>query len=176
MSLPTLMLSGQKIRICMAVLAAAAFGSVVMFLVTWTSNPLREWLFAFGDPYQGAQLAIIAMIVLPWTFAWFTVGVALLGVASLWLMKRAPAIRPWWLVGATAGFFFLATALYELIIGTSMLNALHASNGAGHILDDGMITPLGWWSAGRRALVAAVVAGLTAVVFLAVCRPRSRQA
>ncbi|MDQ8030090.1 MAG: hypothetical protein REJ23_15295 [Brevundimonas sp.] len=172
MSQPTFMFSGRNIRVGAAVLAAATFGSVVMFLVTWTSNPLRDWMFAWSAPAYGIELAVIAVYVLPVTFALFTFGVALLGVMLLWVMKRVPAMKPSWLVGAIAGFLFLATVLYELIIGTSMLRALHASNAAGYILDDGLITPLGWWSAGRRGLVAAVVAGLTAVVFLAVCRPR----
>ncbi|WP_420471951.1 hypothetical protein [Brevundimonas sp. FT23042] len=157
----------------MAVLAAATFGAMVTVLITETENPVREWMFALGA--RPLRLDIMAL-VFPEIFAWFTFGVALLGVTSLWVMKRDPAIRPSWLVAATAGLFFVATALDELIIGTTVRENWYAYNEAGRILDDGLITPLGWWSAGRRGLVAAVVAGLTAVVFLAVCRPRSKQA
>ena len=164
---------GKYIRVAVAVLAAAVVGSVVTVLIAQTPNPVRDWMFALSYPTLGPARA---MRQLPSTFAWTLAFAALIGPLSLWAMRRSGDITPVWVIGAVAGFFFLLTAAYELVLGIPGGSGnWQASNAGGLTLDDGLITPLGWLSTAIRSGVAGCVAGLTTSVFLALCLVRTRR-
>jgi hypothetical protein len=161
-------LGGTYIRIIVAILAAAAVGSAVTVLITETPNPVREWMFALDYLNLGLGRA---MRELPVTFLWALALVVLIGPACLWAMRRQEGIGPVWVIATVAAGFFLITASYELLFGIPGGSGnWQASNAGGLTLNDGLITPLGWLSTAIRSVIAGGVAGLTAGVFLAVCR------
>jgi len=144
-------------------------GSVLLAVVLGPPM-IRDWMFVLTAPGVGA------LDMLDWHFGQVALWLALALLSTIpvacFLMAKLRLDKTIYLVCLVSVMCFLGAFIYEVVIGLpgalpGMVGCcnLEAGDAGGLTLMDGNLTPHGWDSAARRALVAGAVASLTTMAF-----------